>query len=75
MTLAELPMGKTGVISEVKGEGAMRNRLLDMGLIPDTRVTVEKAAPMGDPIELLVRGYRLSLRLGDAKNINIGETV
>ncbi|MDO4546599.1 MAG: FeoA family protein [Clostridia bacterium] len=75
MTLAQLPIGKSALITAVGGEGALRCRLLDMGLIPKTRVTIEKAAPMGDPIELMVRGYRLSLRLDDAKSITVEETV
>ena len=71
MTLDKLPIGKSGVISAVGGEGALRCRLLDMGLIPKTRVTVRKAAPMGDPIEIHLRGYELTLRLEDAKQITI----
>ena len=71
MTLDKLPIGQSGVISAVGGEGALRCRLLDMGLIPKTRVTVRKAAPMGDPIEIHLRGYELTLRLEDAKQITI----
>lgn len=73
MTLKELPIGKSAVITAVGGEGALRCRLLDMGLIPKTRVTVIKAAPMGDPIELYIRGYELSIRLAEAENIEIAE--
>ena len=71
MTLNELPVGKSGVIAAVGGEGALRLRLLDMGLIPRTSVTMRKIAPMGDPIEIMVRGYELTLRKDDAKNIEL----
>lgn len=71
VTLDRLPIGGSGVITEVGGEGALRLRLLDMGLIPRTTVTVRKAAPMGDPIELYLRGYELSIRLEDARNISV----
>ena len=71
MTLDQLPVGKTAVITAVGGEGALRCRLLDMGLIPGTAVTVRKVAPMGDPMELRLRGYELTLRAADAKNIEI----
>ena len=55
----------------VGGDGPLRCRLLDMGLIPRTRVTLEKIAPMGDPIEIRVRGYELTLRVDDAKKIEV----
>lgn len=73
MTLDELPIGKEAVITKVGGEGALRCRLLDMGLIPKTRITVTKVAPMGDPMELRLRGYTLTIRRDDAKNIEITE--
>lgn len=73
MKLHELPIGKTAVITEVGGEGALRCRLLDMGLIPKTKVTVTKVAPMGDPIELRLRGYTLTIRGEDARNIAVAE--
>ena len=57
------------------GGGALRLRLLDMGVIPRTKVTVTRRAPMGDPIELSIRGYRLSLRLEDAKSVEVEQTV
>ena len=69
MTLNELPIGESAVITAVGGEGALRRHLLDMGLTPRTRVMVRKRAPMGDPIELHLRGYELTLRLEDARNI------
>lgn len=67
MTLNELKIGATAVITAVGGDGALRCRLLDMGIIPKTRVTLQKVAPMGDPIEIMVRGYELTLRVDDAK--------
>ena len=71
MTLDKLPLGQEAVITAVGGEGALRCRLLDMGLIPKTRVRVEKVAPLGDPLELRVRGYSLSLRKEDAGKIGV----
>ena len=71
MTLDLLPLSQEAVITAVGGEGALRCRLLDMGLIPKTAVRVEKIAPLGDPIELRVRGYALSLRKEDARNIEV----
>jgi len=71
MKLSELKVGKTAVITAVNGEKALRGHLLDMGLTPNTCVTVRAVAPMGDPIELGLRGYRLTLRLEDAGNIEI----
>lgn len=71
MTLNKLPIGKTAVITKVGGEGALRLRLLDMGLIPKTKVSIRKIAPLGDPIEISVRGYELTLRIEDAKNIEV----
>ena len=73
MTLKELGVGKSGVITAVGGEGVLRCRLLDMGLIPNTKVTVQKIAPMGDPMEIRVRGYELTLRLDDARMIVLKE--
>ena len=71
MTLDQLPVGETAEIAAVGGEGALRLRLLDMGLIPRTKVTVQKIAPMGDPMEIRVRGYELTLRVDDAKKIEV----
>jgi len=70
-TLNQLKPGESAIIKKVGGKGALRLRLLDMGLIPRTKVTLQKIAPMGDPIEILVRGYELTLRIDDAKNIQI----
>lgn len=71
MTLNELKIGDSGVITAVGGEGALRCRLLDMGLTPWTLVTLRKVAPMGDPIEIHVRGYELTLRVEDARQITV----
>lgn len=71
MTLDKLPIGERGTIQRVNGEGPLRCRLLDMGLIPGTAVLVRKVAPMGDPIELHIRGYELTIRIEDAQNIEI----
>ena len=71
MTLDKLPLGQEAVITAVGGDGPLRCRLLDMGLIPRTRVRVEKIAPLGDPLELRVRGYSLSLRKEDAGKIEV----
>ncbi|MEG2378304.1 MAG: FeoA family protein, partial [Clostridia bacterium] len=62
MTLDILKPGKSGIVTAVGGEGALRRRLLDMGVTPGTRVMVRKIAPMGDPIEIYLRGYELTLR-------------
>ena len=71
MTLKELKIGDSGVITAVGGEGALRCRRLDMGLTPRTLVTLRKVAPMGDPIEIHVRGYELTLRVEDARQITV----
>ncbi len=73
MTLNDLKVGQSGVISTVGGKGALRLRLLDMGLIPNTSVQVQKVAPMGDPIQIRIRGYELTLRREDAKCIGLKE--
>ena len=71
MTLKELPVGKTATVQSVGGEGALRQHLLDMGLIPGADVTMVKFAPMGDPLEVRIHGYELTLRLADAEKIKI----
>ena len=73
MTLNELKIGDSAAITAVGGEGALRCRLLDMGLTPRTVVTLRKVAPMGDPIEIHVRGYELTLRVEDGKKIEVEE--
>ena len=71
MTLRDLPIGKTATIRSVGGEGALRQHFLDMGLIPKGEVTMVKYAPMGDPMELRIHSYELTLRLADAEKIEI----
>ena len=73
MTLDELPVGSEGVIAAVGGDGPLRCRLLDMGLIPRTRVEKIKVAPLGDPMQIRIRGYELTLRSEDAKMIVLKE--
>lgn len=71
MTLKELKIGKYAIITSVGGEGALRQHFLDMGVIPGTEVTIIKYAPMGDPMELRIHGYELTLRLADADHIEV----
>ncbi len=71
MTLDRLPVGKSAVITKVGGEGELRFRFLDMGILPRTRVTVTKIAPLGDPMEIRLRDYELTLRREDAANIEV----
>ena len=71
MTLNQLELGEPAQVLQVGGEGALRRRLLDMGITPGTRVMVRKVAPMGDPIEIHLRGYELTLRIEDAKKIQV----
>ena len=73
MNLKELGIGKSGRVVTVGGEKVLRRRLLDMGITPGTIVTLKKVAPMGDPVELLIRGYVLSLRMEDAQKITLEE--
>ena len=71
MTLKNLKIGESAVITKVGGEGALRQHFLDMGVIPGAEVTVVKFAPMGDPMELQIHGYELTLRLEDAAKIEV----
>ena len=73
MTIDDLKIGQSGTINQVGGEGPLRLRFLDMGLIPGTRVTLRKVAPMGDPIQIQVRGYELTIRREDAAQITLKE--
>lgn len=74
MTLDQLNIGESAVINKVDGEGILRDRLLDMGLTPGTSVFLRKTAPMGDPIEITLRGYELTIRKESAKMIHINKT-
>ena len=71
MTLKELGIKDSAVITKVGGEGALRQHFLDMGVIPGAEVTIVKYAPMGDPVELMIHGYKLTLRLDDAAKIEV----
>ena len=71
MTLNDLKVGEKAKITAVNGNGPLRCRLLDMGLIPKTTITLQKIAPMGDPLEINVRGYELTLRREEAEKIEV----
>lgn len=73
MTLDQIAVGKEAKIISVGGTGELRVRLLDMGLIPNTVVRVQKVAPMGDPIEIHLRGYELTIRKEDAARIDVAQ--
>lgn len=75
MRLDLLKTGESAVITKVGGEGPLRLRLLDMGLIPKTAVKIQKVAPLGDPIQLLIRGYDLTIRKEDAAVIEVEKEV
>ncbi len=69
--LSDLKPGERGIITRVKGGGLIHRRLLDMGIIPQTRIEVERVAPLGDPIGVKVKGYHLSLRKEEADNVEV----
>jgi len=71
MTLADLKPGQSGMIERIHVAGALRRRLMDMGIVPGTQVRVEKVAPLGDPIEVHIKSYHLSLRKGEADKIEM----
>lgn len=71
-TLKEVKIGETVVVSKLIGEGAVKRRIMDMGITKGTEIFVRKVAPLGDPVEVKVRGYELSLRKADAEMILIG---
>ena len=73
MTLKELKIGESAVIDTVGGTGELRQHFLDMGLIPGEKVTLVKFAPMGDPMELQIHGYELTLRVEEAQKIEVKE--
>ena len=73
MTLKDVKIGDSCLVTEVGGEGALRQHFLDMGVIPGARITVVKYAPLGDPMELMIHGYQLTLRLSDADKIGVTE--
>ena len=71
MTLKDIKTGHSAVVTKVGGDGSLRQHFLDMGIIPGEVITVEKYAPMGDPVQIRIHGYELTLRLDDAKNIDV----
>lgn len=68
-TLRDVPVGQSAVVRRLKGEGAVKRRIMDMGITKGTEVHVRKVAPLGDPIEVTVRGFELSLRKDEAENV------
>lgn len=70
-TLKEIPCGKTVTVLKLHGTGALRRRIMDMGITKGTEVFVRKVAPLGDPVEVNVRGYELSIRKSEAENIEV----
>ena len=68
-TLRDVKVGQTASVVKLHGEGALRRRIMDMGITKGTSIYVRKVAPLGDPVEITVRGYELSIRKGDAENI------
>ena len=75
MTLKEVNVGRTVNVLKILGEGQIKRRIMDMGITKGAEVTVRKVAPLGDPIELTVRGYELSIRKEDAQMIEVKEKV
>lgn len=71
MTLDQLQSGQTAAVRRINGQGAVRRRLMDMGLVRGSSIEMLKAAPMGDPVEYLIRGYHLSLRKSEAQLVEI----
>ena len=70
-TLKEIPVGGTATVRKIHGEGAVKRRIMDMGITRGVEVYVRKVAPLGDPVEITVRGYELSLRKADAESIEV----
>ncbi len=70
-TLKDVQIGETVVVRKIHGEGAIKRRIMDMGITKGVEITIRKVAPLGDPVEITVRGYELSLRKADAESIEI----
>ena len=70
-TLREIPIGQTVMVKKLEGEGALKRRIMDMGITKGAQIYVRKVAPLGDPVEINVRGYELSLRKADAQMIEV----
>ena len=73
MTLKDAKIGKSVTVLKLNGEGALRRRIMDMGITKGVKITIRKVAPLGDPLELTVRGYELSLRKADAEHIEVSQ--
>jgi len=71
VTLKDINVGKTAKVKKVQGEGAIRRRIMDMGITKGVEIYVRKVAPLGDPVEIMVRGYELSIRKADAEMIEV----
>ena len=71
MTLREVPVHTTVKVVKINGEGAVRRRIMDMGITKNSEIYVRKVAPLGDPVEITVRGYELSLRRDDAESVEV----
>ena len=71
MTLREVKKGQTVVVQKLNGEGAVKRRMMDMGITKGTEIYVRKVAPLGDPVEVTVRGYELSVRKADAEMVEV----
>ena len=71
MTLREVPVHTTVIVVKINGEGAFRRRIMDMGITKNSEIYVRKVAPLGDPVEITVRGYELSLRRDDAESVEV----
>ena len=72
-TLRDIPVGQTAKVVKIHGEGKVKRRIMDMGITKGTEIYVRKVAPLGDPVEITVRGYELSLRKADADILEMGE--
>lgn len=72
-TLKDVQIGETVVVKKIHGEGAIKRRIMDMGITKGVEISIRKVAPLGDPVEITVRGYELSLRKADAESIEIEE--
>jgi len=70
-TLKDVPVGKTATVVRIHGEGPIKRRIMDMGITKGTEIYVRKVAPLGDPMELMLRGYELSLRKADAETVEV----
>ena len=71
-TLREVPIGGTAKVKKLHGEGAVKRRIMDMGITKGVEIKVQKVAPLGDPLEITVRGYQLSIRKADAEMVEVG---